>query len=106
MNYPEVAELRKAGHLLEPGPKFRCFMVPVSPDNVLRQAIPAQMTSKVTYRLFCRPLPKPHAIGHADRIRWRDLALDVIGEPMILTVAGRVHHLEVYLGVESPVGGT
>jgi hypothetical protein len=83
--------------------EFRCFMVPVSPDNVVRQQVPSTgIVTKVTYRMFHAELPPPHQIRKLDVVIWRGLHLDVIGVPMMVTTNGRVHHYETYLGVETP----
>lgn len=102
MVYPETAELYVGG-APNTGPRFRCFMVPVSPDNVVRQA--GELTgikTKVTYRMFHGDLPSPHEIRSADSVFWRRQKLSVIGIPMCVTANGRIHHYETYLGVEVP----
>jgi len=100
--FPERATLHVDDPHNGPDLDLRCFMVPVSPDNVVRQQVPAGIVTKVTYRMFYAELPPPHRVRVKDRIYWRGETLDVIGVPMMVTVNGRVHHYEAYLGVEVP----
>lgn len=101
MIFPEQALLHHDLASTGPDLQFRCFMVPVSPDNVVRQQVPTGIVTKVTYRMFYAELPAPHQIRAKDRIVWRNETLDVIGVPMLVTINGRVHHYEAYLGVEA-----